>query len=736
MADFDWAPVANPWKTSSEDFGDPKALNEQTASEKAMTYSLIKQQYRDYATQSDFVLTQEVQGQWIQIIAAALAQEVHFWTLCLDNAVGLYVASPPTVHISKDWLVGVYLPGFYDTYDSFDDGYNDFLAGKEDTIAGMAEQSIRMLLQTAEDELEAAEAQPTAAAPLDPVTKEMVALFELVKQDKEEAANINRLQRTLRSLGPTLASLPKSQAVFGRYQDLAASGQKNVLDDFGEQCVQLLRAAAPQTSIKKLADLTDEEKSQLALATSSDFLVGETAKQQRKTATDDAPKSKKKSKKVEKAQARPGAQISNLLEEPPAQLKWLEDTFSEYPGPVTYPSWSTLTVPPFQVEHVHIEFVRMIYGPKGKKAIDMQEDDQAKERIETELQLGPGDMLKKIWRRSSSFVVGRMLSDKEAEQNIPDSRTLLEKCVGEVSRRLPNNVYFYQQLFARLATKMGDLTEREPRAVEEKQDNIWHAYSEKGFYDNWFHVRKLLQALAFYLDDQTAKDTLSTAECDLLRLLAAIQGASSTPLAWLLCVEYVLRTVWRLCLSLKDNTSDGTSKAKGKQRATSITDESWIRIQNIFKELAAFAQGAAIYAVVPRFKYSRLFKQLQPGTAGLSAEHDRLLDWYIQLYKFDPRCANPDCNRLLPRPGRFRTLTGIKEVFSVASRDVRGGNKSVRAFVSTNREDIYPCFISCINSRQPTAALIVLFFYYSHLYHSVPVGCKTARGKRSIAGFA
>lgn len=171
--------------------------------------------------------------------------------------------------------------------------------------------------------------------------------------------------------------------------------------------------------------------------------------------------------------------------------------------------------------------------------------------------------------------------------------------------------------------------------------------------------------------------------------------------------------------------------------ANNITDaDKWTHVKNVFEELAAFAQGTAIYGSVRRFGNLKLYRDGAAGDAGQLTSGTRLLDWYRLLYSYNPRCANLECNRLLKAPDKFHHIAGVKEIFSVASRDVRAGKRAVRQFISNNREECYPCFFSCLATRAPSPMLVVIFFHYSHLFHPTAEGCKGSRGKRGIVGIA
>lgn len=88
---------------------------------------------------------------------------------------------------------------------------------------------------------------------------------------------------------------------------------------------------------------------------------------------------------------------------------------------------------------------------------------------------------------------------------------------------------------------------------------------------------------------------------------------------------------------------------------------------------------------------------------------------------------------------------------SVGTRDARVGLRGVRSFISKNRNQAYPCLYDIMricrygfsvhmtvrtltySSFSPIKELIIVFFWFSHLYHNNT--CKVTRGKHSINAF-
>lgn len=116
-------------------------------------------------------------------------------------------------------------------------------------------------------------------------------------------------------------------------------------------------------------------------------------------------------------------------------------------------------------------------------------------------------------------------------------------------------------------------------------------------------------------------------------------------------------------------------------------------MSNVYKELVLFAHGAAITAVALRFP-------MASGSFALSDDNQpkdlRMVEWYRELFKRDPRCGNINCNRSLPLPHKVGDLRHIRQIFSVATREALVGRLSARFAISNNRADAYPCLYCLI----------------------------------------
>lgn len=66
----------------------------------------------------------EVHDDFVQKLEAALATTPHFQKIVLEEYVTPYMHNVHALVMESEWALGVYLPGFYDIFDSFDSGEN------------------------------------------------------------------------------------------------------------------------------------------------------------------------------------------------------------------------------------------------------------------------------------------------------------------------------------------------------------------------------------------------------------------------------------------------------------------------------------------------------------------------------------------------------------------------------------------------------------------------------------
>lgn len=188
---------------------------------------------------------------------------------------------------------------------------------------------------------------------------------------------------------------------------------------------------------------------------------------------------------------------------------------------------------------------------------------------------------------------------------------------------------------------------------------VFCTFTRVQLFDNWWHVRKYFQALQYYISDKTGKTLSSDHERDIMIVLVGIRCGFQEPLGGTLLLDFVLKGLWKDLLSKE--AGNGPSEL----------------LKMLFDELTIFAYGTAVNAYVLRCPKA-------------SAQSGLMKKWYTQLRDWNPRCANPGCNRTLPKADKISDA-GIRGLFSMGTRQARVGLRGFRTIISDNRVQAFPC---------------------------------------------
>jgi hypothetical protein len=85
---------------------------------------------------------------------------------------------------------------------------------------------------------------------------------------------------------------------------------------------------------------------------------------------------------------------------------------------------------------------------------------------------------------------------------------------------------------------------------------------------------------------------------------------------------------------------------------------------------------------------------------------------------------------MLPGPQRIRLNSDGKDV-STGVVDYRGGNKSMRSFISKERYQIYPCLERWLYCRCIDETLLFAYYFYAGIFHMDSV-CTARAGRRKF----
>jgi len=236
--------------------------------------------------------------------------------------------------------------------------------------------------------------------------------------------------------------------------------------------------------------------------------------------------------------------------------------------------------------------------------------------------------------RSSSFLNGRYLS----QQDLDEAPSSINELVGECLRYLKDEAVHriwtsaWRAQLQDLVGVNGRPAEAEA-AVRVTKDGgkYFSTYSRVQLRDNWWHCRKLLQAIQLIsqFSEAGVADPCPEAEATLAQLIAFIHGGASDPIPWLPVIDHVLGALWRVVirqkagLSSRPSTSSSKTSCLNYRFAVALTFLSGdIREQKVwqstavrlFNEFATFVHGTVINGLVMRYPY----KQQSPQDMNVS----------------------------------------------------------------------------------------------------------------------
>lgn len=257
-------------------------IDEQSNNQKRLTFDAIRQLH-DVDARADWQgeALVDLQPGWIQTIAVALAHEPTFWAFCLDTAMGFF--AEPRIILAPDWVVGPYLKGLYKYCDSFQEGYDKHIKPHEHDIYQAAAFRIREILSHAEDYMEEGSDPITSAKPLSTLNQDITAICLVIRYEKDEITDRNRLAKSLQPLGPMLSSLPMANKML-KSLDTPQSSERDTLSRFGADCLAQLKTAIKVVSLADMQPLSafgEGDIGKLRLANATNFVKVDTQAQSR-----------------------------------------------------------------------------------------------------------------------------------------------------------------------------------------------------------------------------------------------------------------------------------------------------------------------------------------------------------------------------------------------------------------------------------------------------------------------
>lgn len=276
---------------------------------------------------------------------------------------------------------------------------------------------------------------------------------------------------------------------------------------------------------------------------------------------------------------------------------------------------------------------------------------------------------------------------KSTEETLADAQDYLCKIVQQ---QTPAE----REAYRATCRRMRACTSRPPQALEHNLYSLWSVLARD---DDWWHCRRLLQMLARNPDLATICNTI---ERRLMLLLAAFEGGSTEGVLWIPALAGLMQQLSQEARKLADSTEADA----------------------LIQELAIFAHGTALCSLTLRFHTQRLNSNKVRSIVPWDVQ-----TWYAMLYEARGHCGSTSCIERLPHP-REVTSRETSSTFSVGVRDSRMGSRPVRAFISVNRPEAYPCLVTWLRTREPHPALVTAFLWFGAIFHTEK-WCKGSRGK-------
>lgn len=526
-------------------------------------------------------LTEELRQAWILLLANALTFEPAFWSLCNDarQAGGLEITAE--LQIDALWGLGQFLFAFHSIYDNFEEAWHDFASKNSAEIFARARLEMEELLDRADKQITGKESHSFLARPhsVDP-PQSMTTLLSIVQDDTRESILRNRVRNFLRpSEQHSTNKLASSQNLLDFYAAKEDMEPEAVEDHFSKDALALLTSNFLDFTLQPMPRLTLEELSHFKRASSTHYVHsslldvrGSRAKggaaagniedgaQNFDSGDEDALEEAEMGQgggSGSKADEEAGKKKSRAEDDETPQYAWLKQHFRKIKGPVYLPGWKMSEQTPFSKVPNSVKYISETMAEVRQKAArDSESAAQSAKRYDRQ-EYTRDRLHANLYRRKmplaslDSFNVARMISGQSQYDHTQTGRAIkgamrdLENAFERGSRTQWNAEHA-----KKYAAILGDTTNRSKETSASKSK--FGRFTETLLYDNWLHVRKFLQGLGFFMNNESFDDFLHATEKNIIMLIAVLQGGVADPTPFILCFDYVLRELWRMLLKKRD----------------------------------------------------------------------------------------------------------------------------------------------------------------------------------------
>lgn len=528
-------------------------------------------------------------AQWRSIITTALTCNSTLQRLMADERNSPGTHNFKDLRVSPNWLIGIYLPGFYHHFSSFNDGYDQVLKnivhnpslGSLEFARFLIDIQINSLDQIASGEATSdergndVERQPTYP------TRDAISQLFLLCQD-EKTLNHKRVivADHLYDLEKLVEDIPAAKLLGQRYQEASIDDRDTLIDRFGKQALRCLPTWArslEQTSMLDINVANDFTEQVQAAASIAEDVEG---------VQDEQEVGRGSSRNLPQTAVVEGISKDVATYDDPLHLQSLQATFDEKASKSTnraffYPNFKAPTI-------------NVLYFVKRPAQSLSQFDSQEGEPVPV------SDAAKAAAAAAAGFKRARMISSKDELESAdtvaaPEADKVLSDCKSYLNQLL-NDGEYHKRGFDDIFKVLSEMTDRPEKAAKlEMGAEGFRGFSDLLMKDDWWHVRSFFKALIEMLSiGLNAKAKASTAgtiqqfELEIAVLLSMIGGGANDPLPWVLVVEHVLRILWKTVMHMPICGEDDR--------------RSKIQIRLMFSELVVWVNATTVNAYVLRCK--------------------------------------------------------------------------------------------------------------------------------------
>ncbi|KAK5171438.1 uncharacterized protein LTR77_004582 [Saxophila tyrrhenica] len=631
----------------------------------------------------------DLRPEWMEKVTAAIMSIPAFQKAVVEEHHCPGLLNFAEASIENDWVVSVYLRGFYDCFaKDDDDAALAYVMDLVEEAKGKAKSAVELIIKKhAAMEIKNVHqgGDVSEAHPLPPKQHQIFVarLLDLSKHEKELDSCRQQLYTGLMSIPKLNHRTPISSTVDSLR---ARFGTATMIDSYGEQALSLLLEQVEMTKKANRPVVVP-----VAHEAELDVKVAAKLKQTGFQALFD----------------------DEVGMEDDEQAGDPSDSFAHDPEVDTLMSTFDPTAEEGAVRRYiesseicqHIVFYPVFANPDGafkiselatatRTAVKGKGKASKKGKSADELVDRPA---KRLLRKYTGFKAGRFASRKEWEEaaarmeaespqleaSIQTSEAVVQSCLQYIDKN-PLDFMDIEAFKTSLQDFLSMTARNEDASSAEKSNNNFIMFSPLQLFDNWWHCRCYLAVLRIRVIGHNQRMSIvDDCEFELAVLLSLVRVGAEDPLLWLPVVDFALRKLWR-------------------RMTEAMRTETFIR--NVFNELTLFMHGAVVNAFVLRCEQGtqspdrltvskRNAAQTRSGPLVISLTLPQN-EWYPLLFQYQNRCANEDCRCLLPDPSVMKDNIVIRGMLSFGTDDARVGNRGVRTLVSSNRTQGYPCLYS------------------------------------------